>query len=84
MAIFALLFSCEFSKPTSPVTFPKLISEGMVVQRLKPIAIWGKGIPGEKVRASLAGAIGSTKVLEDSTWTIELPPIPAGGPFVLK
>ncbi len=84
MAIFALLFSCEFSKPTSPVTFPKLISEGMVVQRLKPIAIWGKGIPGEKVRASLAGAIGSTKVLEDSTWTIELPPIPAGGPFVLE
>ena len=84
LAIFALLFSCEFSKPTSPVTFPKLISEGMVVQRLKPIAIWGKGIPGEKVRASLAGAIGSTKVLEDSTWTIELPPIPAGGPFVLE
>jgi sialate O-acetylesterase len=84
LAILALLFSCEFSKPTSPVTFPKLISEGMVVQRLKPIAIWGKGVPGEKVRASLAGAVGSTKVLEDSTWKVELPPIPAGGPFVLE
>lgn len=83
-AILALLFSCEFSKPTSPVTFPKLISEGMVVQRLQPISIWGKGIPGEKIRASLAGAISSTQVLEDSTWLVELPPLPAGGPFELQ
>lgn len=84
LAILILLFSCELSKPTSPVTFPKLISEGMVVQRDQPIAIWGKGIPGEKIRASLAGAIGSTKVLEDSTWSVELPPLPHGGPFELQ
>ncbi len=51
----------------------------MVLQRDLPIKIWGKGIPMEKVRASLAGAIGSTQVLEDSTWLVQLPPLPAGG-----
>lgn len=85
--LFALLlplaFACGLSKPDSAVEFPKLISEGMVVQRDRPIKIWGRGIPKEKIRASLAGAIGSTQVLPDSTWIVQLPPLPAGGPYEL-
>lgn len=81
---FPLLIACEFSKPDSEVKFPKLISDGMVLQRDLPIKIWGKGLPKEKVRVSLAGAIGSTQVLEDSTWLVQLPPLPAGGPYVLE
>jgi sialate O-acetylesterase len=56
----------------------------MVLQRDQPIQIWGKGVPGEKIRASLAEAVGSTKVLEDSTWSVQLPPMPAGGPYELQ
>jgi sialate O-acetylesterase len=78
-----LVFACGLSKPDSAVQFPKLISEGMVVQRDLPIKIWGRGIPDEKIRASLAGAIGSTQVLPDSTWVVQLPPLPAGGPYEL-
>lgn len=81
---FPFFMACEFSKPESEVKFPKLISDGMVIQRDLPIKIWGKGIPKEKVRASLAGAIGSTQVLEDSTWLVQLPPLPAGGPYDLE
>jgi sialate O-acetylesterase len=80
---FPLLFACDWSKPVSEVTFPRLISEGMVIQRDQAIRLWGRGIPGEKVRASLAGAVGSTKVMEDSTWKVQLPPLPAGGPYDL-
>lgn len=83
LALF-ILVSCELAKPTSPVSFPKLISDGMVLQRDQPVVLWGKGIPNEKIRATLAGAIGSTKVLEDSTWKVQLPPVPAGGPYVLE
>lgn len=79
-----LLIACEFSKPESEVSFPRLISDGMVVQRDLPVKIWGKGIPNEKVRASLAGTVGSTQVLEDSTWLIQLPPLSAGGPYELE
>jgi sialate O-acetylesterase len=77
-------YSCELSKPDSPVTFPKLIADGMVLQRDSPIKIWGKGLPDEKVRVSIAGVIGSTQVLKDSTWQVQLPPIAAGGPYELS
>lgn len=87
ICLFALLlplvFACGLSKPDSAVEFPKLISEGMVVQRDRPIKIWGRGVPDKKIRASLAGAIGSTQVLADSTWVVQLPPLPAGGPYEL-
>lgn len=55
----------------------------MVLQRDMPIKIWGRGIPNEKIRASIAGAIGSSQVLPDSTWIVQLPPLPPGGPFEL-
>lgn len=55
----------------------------MVLQRDIPIKIWGRGIPDSKIRASLAGAIGSSRVLQDSTWIVLLPALPAGGPFEL-
>lgn len=84
LAILILIWSCEVPIPQSPVTFPRLISEGMVLQRDQPIQIWGKGIPDEKIRVSLAGAVGSSKVLDDSTWTVQLPPMPAGGPYELE
>ncbi len=79
-----LFFSCELDKPESEVQFPKLISDGMVLQRQAPIKIWGRGIPDEKIRASLAGAVGSAEVSADSTWTVMLPPLLAGGPFELQ
>lgn len=83
LLLFPLFFACEFDKPDSEVQFPKLISEGMVLQRDMPIKIWGKGIPDKKIRVSLAGAVGSSRVLPDSTWIVSLPPLPAGGPFEL-
>jgi sialate O-acetylesterase len=78
-----LVFGCGLSKPDSEVQFPKLISDGMVLQRDQPIQIWGKGIPEKKIRATLAGAIVSTQVSTDSTWSVQLPPLPAGGPYEL-
>ena len=84
LGFLAILWSCEVPIPQSQVTFPRLITDGMVLQRDQPIQIWGKGVPGEKIRASLAEAVGSTKVLEDSTWSVQLPPMPAGGPYELQ
>jgi sialate O-acetylesterase len=84
LLLFPLLFACGIDKPDSEVQFPRLISQGMVLQRDAPIKIWGRGIPDEKIRASLAGAIGSAKVLPDSTWTVLLPPLVAGGPYELQ
>ncbi|MFC3881504.1 sialate O-acetylesterase [Algoriphagus namhaensis] len=75
--------SCSTPSYDSEVILPKIISEGMVFQRGEILKVWGKGIPGRKVRVTLAGVVSSNTVLEDSTWHVELPELTAGGPYVL-
>ena len=79
-----ILFSCGSSKFESQVTLPKLFGDGMVVQRDEAISVWGIGVPGENVRVSLAGAVTSGTVNNDSTWVIKLPELKAGGPHILE
>ncbi|WP_425639154.1 sialate O-acetylesterase [Algoriphagus yeomjeoni] len=82
--VLLILFSCESTKFESEVSLPRLFGDGMVLQRQEAISIWGKGVPGENVRVSLAGAITSGTVEADSTWFLQLPELAAGGPFVLE
>lgn len=82
--VLLFLFSCNQSKFDSDVSIPRLFSDGMVVQRDEAIRVWGKGVPGENVRVSLAGAITSGTVEQDSSWLLKLPKLPAGGPYKLK
>ncbi len=77
-------FACEPISYESQVWLPRLISEGMVIQRDESVKFWGKGEPGEKVRIALAGVVGSGLVGEDSTWKVELPALEAGGPYELQ
>lgn len=55
----------------------KIFSDGMVLQRQRPIAIWGKAIPGTKVEILFAGSRKTGVVKRDSTWTILFAPQPA-------
>lgn len=68
----------------SEVRLPSLLSDGAVLQRNLPITIWGTGTPGEPVQVSLNKKKVKTEVLADSTWTVQLPPMKAGGPYVLR
>lgn len=79
-----LFFACEFNKFDSEVSLPKLFSKGMVIQRDQKIPVWGKGIPGMKVRVTLDDLIGSTEVAPDSTWLVQLPTMAVGGPYQLQ
>ena len=82
--VFIGLLACESNKFESDVVLPNLFSKGMVIQRDQQISVWGKGIPGKKVRVSLAEIIASTEVEPDSTWSIKLPSLAAGGPYKLQ
>lgn len=86
LAVFLLIWhvGCDSDKFDSEVTLPKLFEDGMVLQRDQKISVWGKGVPNEKVRVSIAGLLGSTEVNADSTWSIKLPASNAGGPYVLQ
>ncbi|MDD4890603.1 MAG: PQQ-binding-like beta-propeller repeat protein, partial [Phycisphaerae bacterium] len=50
----------------------------MVLQRDKPIRVWGLADPGEEVKVSLAGKQASGKAGEEGRWFVELPAMDKG------
>jgi sialate O-acetylesterase len=65
------------------VKLPKLFTSHMVLQRDRPIHIWGWADPGEAVSAALNGASESTMAGRLGQWNLYLPAQPAGGPYQL-
>ena len=63
---------------------PHLFSDHMVLQRDKELLIWGWADPNESIEVSLAGTARQTIATGDGRWIVSLPPLPAGGPFVLE
>ena len=54
-----------------------LFQSNMVVQRDKPIPIWGWATSGETVTVTLGDMTQSATAAEDSSWRVELPALPA-------
>ncbi len=53
-----------------------VFQSGMVLQRDKPVRLWGWGSPGQKVQAEFGDVTGSTVVNGDGAWRVELPAMP--------
>jgi sialate O-acetylesterase len=54
-----------------------LFRDGAVLQRDKPIPVWGTAAPGEKIRVSFGGRTEGTIAGADGRWMIHLPAQPA-------
>lgn len=63
------------------VKLPRLISDGMVLQRDKSVRIWGWAAAGELVTVNLNNQVYTTKANSDRHWEIKLRAMPAGGPY---
>ena len=66
------------------ITLPKLISDGMVLQRDVELDIWGWADPGIWVTVRFNGAYYEAQTGEDGKWMVTLPPQPAGGPYLME
>ena len=66
ISIFFLPFSVN-----AQLRLNKVFTDNMVLQRDKPVHIWGKGIPGKNVEVTFANKKRNTKVKIDSTWIVE-------------
>ena len=77
--ITVVLFFAVFSV-SGQVRLPKLISDGMVLQRDIPLKIWGWASPGEKITLRFNQADYSTAADRQGNWAVALPPQKAGGP----
>ena len=65
------------------VNLPQLFQSGMVLQRGKPIPIWGTAEPGEKVTIQFNKKQYDTTADASGRWRIDLTKMKAGGPYVL-
>jgi sialate O-acetylesterase len=66
------------------VKLPRLISDGMVLQRDVSLKIWGWADPNEKVKIEFRGNTYLTKADKQGNWKTNLPAQKAGGPFNMK
>lgn len=66
------------------VRVPLLFSDGMVLQRNKPIPVWGWADPGEKVEIQFNKQIKTVTADKNGKWMVSLNAEKAGGPFELS
>ena len=59
------------------VILPKVLTNNMVLQREKPVAIWGQAQPGEKVTVEFAGQSKTASTSAAGSWQIMLDPMKA-------
>lgn len=87
--LFLLLLLLLFSQFTiAEVRLPKIFGSHMVLQRNKPIPVWGWADAGERVTVQLKGSnnISQTKSVKtgkDGKWILWLNAAEAGGPYQL-
>jgi len=61
------------------VNLPKVLSSHMVLQRERPLPIWGWADPGEEVTVRLDEATASAKTDSKGDWKVVLPAVKADG-----
>src|SRR5947209_7252380 len=66
------------------IKLPHMLSSHMVLQRDRPIHIWGWSEPGEKVTVSLNAASQTATGDQLGHWSVYLAAQAAGGPFQVK
>ncbi|HWD92635.1 MAG TPA: sialate O-acetylesterase [Verrucomicrobiae bacterium] len=71
------------SHANAEVRLPHVFGDHMVLQRDKPLIIWGWAAPNETVTVKISSATQSTQANASGEWKIVLPAMPAGGPYSL-
>ena len=64
--------ACVFAAGAA-VTPASIFGDGMVLQRDKPVRVWGKAAAGEAVTVAFAGRTAQTQAAADGAWRVELP-----------
>ena len=78
-----LIFLIVHLSAFSQVRLPRLISDGMVLQRETPLKLWGWAAPGEKVSLAFNQKQYTATADKEGKWWVQLPPQKAGGPHQL-
>ncbi|MDF2193702.1 sialate O-acetylesterase [Paraflavitalea sp. CAU 1676] len=78
---FAILAITNISNAN--VSLPRIFGDNMVLQRNKPIPVWGWAAPNEKVTVQFNKQVKTVKADKSGQWKVALDPEQAGGPWQL-
>ncbi|MCE1197458.1 MAG: hypothetical protein LWW85_00695 [Marinilabiliales bacterium] len=80
----AFFFLMVCPAASAQVRLPRMISNGMVLQRETPLKIWGWAAPGEAVTVRFNSFSSQVITSGDGKWMVGMPPQKAGGPFTME
>ncbi|WP_375418275.1 sialate O-acetylesterase [uncultured Hymenobacter sp.] len=80
----ALLAGPAAAQAPAALRLPALVGSHMVLQRERPLPLWGWAAPGEQVSITFRGqTYAASRPDASGRWQATLPPQPAGGPYPL-
>jgi len=83
-AICVLVLTCISSSPlVADPLLPGIFCDHMVLQQQRDVPIWGWAEPGEKIAVTLGSTTRQAVASSDGRWKVTLPPMKAGGPFLV-
>ncbi len=81
----SILFLTLFIFPLfAQLKLPKIVSDGMVLQRESAVQIWGWAAKNEKISIRFIDSVYQTSADSLGNWKVELAPSPAGGPYSMS
>lgn len=84
LMIFFLMHLSVVAQEGDSLQLAGFFQEHMVIQRNKPIKIWGKAEANEKIEVNFGGQNSVTKAGKDGKWEVEFPSLAKKGPYILK
>ncbi len=84
--LLVILLSLGSANPAmrAEVRLPQIISDGMVVQRDRPLTLWGTADPGESVTVKVAKGKSATVTADaNGKWRAELPALKTGKTYTI-
>ena len=76
--------SNDAQQTTSFLTLPSFFSNNMVLQREKPVTIWGNSTPNTNIAINLDNVLKTVISDTEGHWETSFNPLIVGGPYVLK
>lgn len=83
VAIFTFILTASISTCLAEVKLPKIISDGLVLQRNAEIPVWGWADPDERITLTFLGKEYKTTASSQGKWSISLPKMKPGGPHTM-
>jgi sialate O-acetylesterase len=82
IVLLSILFACPLAH--AEIRLPRLISDGMVMQRDTEANVWGWASPGEQITVRFQDKVYNAITDQDGNWSATLPAMKAGGPYTMK